>query len=155
VSSTTATAEACTSEVIASVVGTAHDRDMATSPTTDAPELAAFVERYLSMWNEPDADRRRQLVQELWAPTAVNATATMEAVGHDEIAARVTRAYDAYVGTGEHRFEEHVPFLAHHGALRVWWQMVRTDGTVAALGQEFLVLDDDGRIRSDHQFPVG
>jgi hypothetical protein len=127
---------------------------MTTSPTTDPTELDTFVERYMAMWNEPDADRRRVFVEELWTPTAVNATATLEAVGHDEIVARVTRAYDAYVGTGEHRFEEHRPYVAHHDAVRVWWQMVRTDGTVAAVGQEFLVLDADGRIVSDHQFTV-
>ena len=106
------------------------------------------------MWNEPDPGRRRAVVEELWAPAAVNATATLEAVGHDEITARVTRAFEAYVGTGEHRFEEHRPYAAHHGAVRVWWQMVRTDGTMAAVGQEFLVLDGDGRILSDHQFTV-
>jgi hypothetical protein len=127
---------------------------MTTTPTTVPADLDGFVERYMAMWNEPDAARRRALVEELWAPSARNATPTLEAVGHDEIAARVTRAYDTFVGTGEHRFEEHVSFVAHHGAVRVWWQMVRTDGTVAAVGQEFLALDDDGRILSDHQFPV-
>ncbi len=124
------------------------------TPTSDPTALDGFVERYLSMWNEPDADRRRALVEALWAPTAVNTTATLEAVGHDEITARVTRAFDTLVGTGEHRFEEHRPFAAHHDAVRVWWQMVRTDGTVAAVGQEFLLLDPAGRILSDHQFPV-
>jgi hypothetical protein len=132
----------------------AHDRKVTTTPTTVPADLDGFVERYLSMWNEPDAARRRALVEVLWAPSAVNTTATLEAVGHDEITARVTRAFDTYVGTGEHRFEEHRPYAAHHDAVRVWWQMVRTDGTVAAVGQEFLVLDGDGRIRSDHQFPV-
>ena len=127
---------------------------MTITPTSDPTELDTFVDRYLAMWNEPDADRRRALVEELWAPSAINATATLEAVGHDEITARVTRAFDAFVGTGEHRFEEHRPYAAHHGAVRVWWQMVRTDGAVAAAGQEFLVLDGDGRILSDHQFTV-
>jgi hypothetical protein len=47
------------------------------------------------------------------------------------------------------------PYVAHHGAVRIWWEMVTVaDGTVAATGQEFLVLDDGGRIVSDHQFPV-
>ncbi len=144
----------CTSQVIASTAAAAHDRGVTTSPTSDPIELDAFVDRYMAQWNEPDADRRRAFVEELWAPAAVNATATLEAVGHDEIVARVTRSFDAFVGTGEHHFEEHRPYVAHHGAVRVWWQMVRTDGTVAAVGQEFLVLDDDGRILSDHQFTV-
>ena len=112
------------------------------------------LERYMRMWNEPDPDVRRALVQDLWAPDARNATPNMEAVGHDEIMARVTRSYDLFVGTGEHHFESHEPPVAHHGAVCVTWRMVTGDGRIAALGHELLILDDDGRIRSDHQFPV-
>jgi hypothetical protein len=121
---------------------------------TSGIELDAFLDRYMSMWNEPDGIRRRTLVEELWASDAVNATPNLEAIGHDAIEARVTSAFDHYVGTGEHRFESHEPPVAHHGAVRVWWRMVTGDGTIAAVGQEFLVLDDDGRIVSDHQFPL-
>jgi hypothetical protein len=32
------------------------------------------------------------------------------------------------------------------------WAMVRTDGQVAAVGLEFLVLEADGRARLDYQF---
>lgn len=31
---------------------------------TDTEE---FADRYMSLWNEPDRERRRQLVAELWA----------------------------------------------------------------------------------------
>jgi mannose-6-phosphate isomerase-like protein (cupin superfamily) len=113
-----------------------------------------FMDDYMAMWNEPDAQRRAALVSELWAPDAINATATMEAVGHDAIVARVTRSFDAFVAAG-HRFELDEPALIHHGAARVTWRMVTGDGTVAARGEEFLVLDQDGRIASDHQFPLG
>jgi hypothetical protein len=113
-----------------------------------------FVQQYLQMWNEPDPAVRRRLVEALWAPTAINATPGLRAEGHDEIEARVTRSYDKFVGSGGHRFESHEPPIAHNGAMRVWWQMVTPGGTVAATGQEFLVLDGDGRIVSDHQFPM-
>ncbi len=127
-----------------------------TDTATDHVEtdLDTFLDRYMAMWNEPDAAARRALVEQLWSPDAINATPNMIVVGHDEIVARVTRSYDLFVGTGEHHFELHVPSVAHHGAVRVSWRMVTADGTVAALGHEFLVLADDGRIRSDHQFPV-
>jgi hypothetical protein len=125
------------------------------SADLDGDALDVFVGRYLEMWNEPDALRRRATVEALWRADATNSTASLHAVGHDEIFARVTRAHDAFVGTREHRFRLHEPPAAHHGAVRVWWEMVAVaDGTIAALGQEFLVLDDDGRIVSDHQFPV-
>jgi hypothetical protein len=123
--------------------------------TTNDTAMDAFVARYIEMWNEPDAAKRRATIDAQWAPRAANYTLNMEAVGLDEIEARVTRAYESYVGTGVHRFQLHQPYVAHHGAVRVWWEMVTVaDGQVAALGHEFLVLDDDGRIVSDHQFPV-
>jgi len=129
-----------------------------TAPATAAPaptEFDGFIERYLQLWNEDDAGRRRRLVEELWRPDAANYTATIEAVGHDQVFDRVTRAFDTFVGTGEHRFRLHRPPLAHHGAVRVWWEVVAVaDDRVVATGQEFLVLDDAGCIASDHQFPV-
>jgi hypothetical protein len=128
--------------------------DNITDTTTTTDDLDAFLERYMQMWNEPDAATRAGLVHELWAPDALNATPNMQAVGHDEIVARVTRSYDAFVGTGVHRFRTHVPAVAHHGAVRVWWEMVTADETVVALGHELLMLGADGRIISDHQFPV-
>jgi len=123
--------------------------------TTNETAMDAFVTRYIEMWNEPDAAERRAIIDAQWAPGAGNYTLTMEAKGLDAIEARVTRAYDAYVGSGLHRFQQHQPYVAHHGAVRVWWEMVTVDGgEVVGLGQEFLVLDDQGRIVSDHQFPI-
>ena len=118
-------------------------------------DLATFTDRYVALWNEPDAEQRRISIERLWAPSGANYTASMAAVGYDALDARVTTAYNAYVGTGEYRFRALGPALAHHDAVKVEWEMVTvaTD-TVAAVGLEFLVLDDDGRIVSDHQFIV-
>jgi hypothetical protein len=130
-----------------------HARVM--TQTINETALDAFIDRYIDMWNEPDAAKRRATIDAQWAPNAGNYTLTMDAVGLDAIEARVTRAYDAYVGTGVHRFQQYQPYVAHHGAVRVWWEMVTVaDGQIVALGHEFLVFDDDGRIVSDHQFPV-
>jgi hypothetical protein len=129
----------------------------ATNTTGDTSRTAmdAFVDCYMAMWNEPDARRRRAVIEELWAPDAANYTVSMEAVGHDAIEARVTRSYNLFVGTGAHTFRPAQPYAVHHGAMRVWWEMVAlADGSIAATGHEFLVLDGAGRIVSDHQFPV-
>jgi hypothetical protein len=120
-----------------------------------ATAIDALVDRYLALWNEADPSVRRTTIETQWAPNAANYTVNIEAVGHDAIENRVTAAHEKYVATGEHRFQLHEPYVAHHGAVRVWWEMVAVaDGTVAAVGQEFLVLDDRGRIVSDHQFPI-
>lgn len=117
-------------------------------------ELAQFTERYVEMWNEPDADRRRTTIEELWAPNGANYTLSAEAIGYDALDTRVTAAYESYVGSGQYRFRYVEPPVVHHNAMKVQWEMVdQTDDTIASIGLEFLVLDT-GRIVSDHQFIV-
>jgi hypothetical protein len=114
-------------------------------------EFAA--DRYLHLWNEPDADARRRLIEELWAPGGSNSTPSRIVVGYDEIETRVTASYVAYVGTGVYRFRPAGPTVAHHDAVLVSWEMERLeDASVASVGLEFLTLDGAGRIVSDHQF---
>ena len=77
----------------------------------------------------------------------------MKAIGYDALDARVTAAYESYVGAGTYRFRAVEPPVAHHNAVKAQWEMVTVaDGTVASVGLEFLLVDDDGRIVSDHQF---
>jgi hypothetical protein len=115
-----------------------------------------FVERYIELWNEPDADVRRRTIEELWAPDGANYTASKAAVGYAALDARVTAAYQDYVGSGTYVFRAHEPAVSHHGAVKVTWEMVTVaEKEVASIGVEFLVLDDRGRIASDHQFIIG
>lgn len=115
--------------------------------------LDDFIERYVDLWNEPDGRVRRQRIEELWAVDGSNATPSLEAVGFDQIEARVTLSYENYVGTGVHRFRLARPATAHHGAVVVPWEMVVADGgTVASVGLEVLMLDGTSKIVSDHQF---
>jgi hypothetical protein len=112
-----------------------------------------FVSRYIDLWNEPDPVRRRATIDELWHPEGANYTASITAEGLDAIEKRVAASHDRWVGGGGHRFEQQGPVEAHHGVLRVRWVMVPTDGGPAAgAGSEILVLDEQGRIRTDHQF---
>src|SRR5262249_51526227 len=67
-----------------------------------------FADRYVSLWNEPDPERRRRLVAELWtedgaqilqppqemreiaARPGIGMSATLEARGHAELETRTT-----------------------------------------------------------------
>ena len=66
--------------------------------------------RYVAVWTEPDAELRRKAIQELWAEDGAHilqppqeirqaaaglgfTSAVLETRGHDELQARVTRAY--------------------------------------------------------------
>jgi hypothetical protein len=69
-----------------------------------------FADRYISLWNEPDPQRRHQLVTELWsedgaqilqppeemreiaARPGIGMSATLEARGHAALESRTTSA---------------------------------------------------------------
>jgi len=118
-------------------------------------DFLKFIDRYVEVWNEPDAKVRRATIESLWVPGGGNYTQSMEAIGYEALDDRVTRAYEAYVGSGTYRFRRVEPPVAHHGAVKVQWEMITVeDHSVASVGLEFLILADDGRIISDHQFMV-
>ncbi|MFI6513752.1 hypothetical protein ACIBCT_39635 [Streptosporangium sp. NPDC050855] len=132
-------------------------------------DVQELVGRYVAVWNEPDPGLRREAVAGLWAKDgvqrlqppqeirdaagALGLTAVLEARGHEELEVRVTRSYEEFVAPGAFRFRP------RGGAGRVGdmvtfaWEMVPTDGgEPAGAGLEVLVLDEDGRILTDHQF---
>ncbi|MER5467296.1 hypothetical protein ABZX90_11900 [Streptomyces sp. NPDC002935] len=133
----------------------------------DAQDL---IERYIGVWNQPDPEIRRETVQELWAPDGVHVlrppqemhdtavslgfgTAALEARGHDELHARVTRAYEEFVAPGTYVFRIQESARRLSDVITFRWESFHTgDGQVTGGGLEFLVLDEDGRIRADYQF---
>src|SRR6476469_6284568 len=74
---------------------------------------AELAQKYLALWNEPDADRRRRMITELWtedgrhilqppqeirgiaARPGLAMTAILEARGYEEIEARATTPSDS------------------------------------------------------------
>ncbi|MEV0720510.1 hypothetical protein [Asanoa sp. NPDC050611] len=130
---------------------------------------ADLADRYIAVWNEPDAQRRRALVGELWSADGTHqmhppeevrtvadrfgVTPRLTAHGHAELESRVTKAYEEFVAPGRYLFRPQDTGTRVHDALKFRWEMVdRSDGTVAAVGLEVLLLEPDGRIRMDYQF---
>jgi hypothetical protein len=112
-----------------------------------------FTARYVTMWNEGDPAARHDLVVKLWAPDGRNFTQSFAVHGHQEIEARVTRAYETYVAPGTYLFRSAKPAATHHGAIRIDWEMIEPrSGAAAATGSEFIILDNQGRIAEDYQF---
>jgi hypothetical protein len=129
-----------------------------------------IVERYVELWNEPDADVRRAAISELWtddcahilqAPQDIRERAatvgfdfpTLETHGHEALEVRVTRAHEEFVAPGEYVFRSAGDAVRVGDAVKFRWEMVTADGGArAGAGLEFLILDARGRIRSDYQF---
>ncbi|MEU2425311.1 hypothetical protein ABZ619_30565 [Streptomyces sp. NPDC007851] len=113
----------------------------------------ALLERYVAVWNEPDAAARRAQVEDLWTPDGLHYTQTRRFQGTESLVARVTEAYDQFVGGQGLRFRVGGDPVGHHDGLTFNWVMSPGDSdTVLAVGFDVVFLDGDGRITADYQF---
>jgi hypothetical protein len=103
----------------------------------------AAVDRYLAALNEPDADKRRALIEQAWTPNGSLTDPPIEGAGHDGLAAVGNTLHQAYAG---HRFERTSQVDVHHGRYRFTWTLVGPDGATAVTGMDTGVLADDGRV---------
>ena len=133
---------------------------------------AELAEKYVALWNEPDADQRRRMIAELWAedgrhilqpPQEIRAiaaqpgismTAILQAQGYEEIEARAASAYEHWVGSEGLSFRGRDDADRLGDVVKLHWEAVARDGTVSAVELSFLVLAVDGRIERDYTFLV-
>jgi hypothetical protein len=112
-----------------------------------------LVDRYVALWNEADVDRRREAIVALWTPDGLHYAKNQTCHGYRALEDRVARSYERSVAPGLNRFRHADNVEAHHNVVRFNWHMVRkADDHIVAVGFDFLVLADDGRIAADYQF---
>ena len=134
-----------------------------------AAELAA---KYVALWNEPDGDRRRRMIAELWtedgrhilqppqeirgiaARPGLAMTAILEARGYEEIEARAASVYEHWVGSEGLRFRGRDDAERLADVVKFHWEAVAENGEVVAVGLNFLVIAANGRIERDYTFVV-
>ena len=139
-------------------------------PETRTKAAEQLADRYLALWNEPDADRRRRTIAELWtqdgrhfvqppqeiraiaAQPGIGLTAILEARGHDEIEARVASAYEHWVGSEGLHFRRRDDAEQLGDLLKFHWEAVNRDRELFAVGLHVLLLAADGRIERDYTF---
>jgi hypothetical protein len=115
-------------------------------------ELAA---RYVAVWNESSPSVRRQRIAELWAPDGVHYVRTREARGYEALEKRVAESHEKNVRRTPNRFRAVRNAQALRDTVTFNWEMIAPDGEkVLAVGLEFLVVDDQGRIVADYQYVV-
>lgn len=130
-----------------------------------------LADRYMAQWNVRDAAERRTIIERLWAedgthilqpPAEMRKTAaelgfdypTLEAQGFDAIETRVARSYERFVEKQGFTFRPRPGAVRLHGVVRIGWETVSTaTGEAVGGGSDILVLDDNGRIRTDYMFP--
>jgi hypothetical protein len=146
--------------------------DPQTYAETSSRTTAGLAEKYLALWNQPDADRRRRMIAELWTPDGrhilqppqeirrlaarpgIAMTAILEARGHEEIEARAASVYEHWVGSERLRFRGRDDAERLGDVLKFHWDAIATDSEVFAVGLTFLILTADNRIERDYTFIV-
>ena len=142
------------------------------SPETRTKAAEELADRYLALWNEPDGDRRRRMISELWtedgrhilqppqeireiaAQPGLAMTAILQARGYQEIEARVASAYEHWVGSEGLSFRGRDDAERLSDVVKFHWEAVAKNGAVFAVGLNLLVLAADGRIDRDYTFIV-
>lgn len=135
--------------------------------------LEALAENYVAMWNEPDAAKRRELLEGVFAPDGTQTLQppmemkeiaarvgfdfpVLEVHGHDELEVRVARAYHEFIAPGEFVFRRRGRAERLHDTVKLDWDMVPVaGGDPAGGGTDFLMLGADGRVKKDFQFIDG
>src|ERR671922_3113427 len=133
---------------------------------------AEFAQKYVALWNEPDADRRRRMIAKLWvedgrhilqppqeirgiaAQPGIAMTAILKAQGYEEIEARAASVYEHWVGSEGLSFRGRDDADRLDDVVKLHWEAVAKDATVFAVGLSFLVLAADGRIERHYTFIV-
>lgn len=118
-----------------------------------AETLTEFDKQYLATWTEPDPDRRRALIDELWAPDGRMVISALGTTieGAENIAAHVTHVYDEQIAKNGVRFtyDQHIEA---GDALLLRWSIVAPNDQVVNRGADLLFRDADGLVTTVYMF---
>jgi hypothetical protein len=111
--------------------------------------MQEIIERYIAAWNETDPERRRGLVDSLWAADGSYTDPLADAHGPAEI--------DGLIGAVQGQFPGLVfslggPVDANHNQARFTWHLGPADGEPIVIGFDVAVLDPGGQISSVPDF---
>jgi hypothetical protein len=99
--------------------------------TTGATEL---VDRYIAIWNETDAGRRRALIDATWTEDAAYLDPMMRGDGRAGIDAMIAAVQERFPG---HRFRRIGPVDEHNGRVRFRWELGPDGAPPLVAGTDF------------------
>ncbi|MEV6774035.1 hypothetical protein AB0N05_35920 [Nocardia sp. NPDC051030] len=106
--------------------------------------LDQVIDIYCAAWSDPDPQRRRKLLGEVWAEGATYTDPTVHVVGMDALLAHIDSVVGGRPGATIVRSSA---VDAHHGVARFAWRMVMADGSALPDGLDFAELSETGHIR--------
>ena len=113
-------------------------------------ETEKVADRYMAVWNEPDAESRRQAVAALWTEDGTYTDPLVAVEGHEAIAAMIVGVREQFPGLV---FRSLGDIDAHHDVARFGWELVPEGGGESlVVGFDVAVVADDGRLRHVYGF---
>lgn len=107
---------------------------------TEPDRIAAI---YLDTWNEPDGDRRRDLVEQAWAQGATYVDPLMAATGRDQISSMIGQAQASFPGF---RFRVCGTPDGYGQRVRFSWTLGPDDAPAMYQGTDVVRLTEEGKI---------
>jgi hypothetical protein len=137
-----------TSEVIDSSLDSSENDPVAPTKSfkgvpimINASQIAA---RYIALWNESDAVRRRNLIADTFTADASYVDPMMRGAGHDGLDAMIAAVQQQFAGL---RFALHGTPDGHNDVVRFSWALATDDTAPVAHGTDIAMIAEDGRIQ--------
>ena len=112
----------------------------------DMSDIDRVVDAYISIWNETDGDRRRELIAQTWTEEATYVDPVLKGDGPAGIDAMTASAQAQFPG---HAFRRTGAADAHHDWVRFGWELVNVaSGEPLIAGIDVAQVAPDGRLRS-------
>jgi SnoaL-like domain len=111
-------------------------------------DAQTLVTRYLEAFNETNADRRRQLLEALYAPDCTYTDPQVDLQGAEQIDGFIEQTQARFPGF---TFKLGGPIDAHHNQARFGWHAGPVEAPDDFVGFDVIVAED-GRIRSVYGF---
>jgi hypothetical protein len=108
----------------------------------------ALVSQYLDAFNETDADRRRALLEALYAPDCTYTDPHVELRGTEQIDGFIAQTQERFSGF---TFTLGGPIDAHHNQARFQWHAGPVETPDSYVGFD-VIIAEDGRIRNVYGF---
>ncbi len=108
-------------------------------------DAATIAQKYITLWNEADQAKRKDLIAQAWTEDATYIDPMMEGRGHDQI--------DALVGAVHQRFPGYVFAVSgkpegYGDRVRFSWTLGAPDKDPIAKGTDFGIVAGDGRLKA-------
>lgn len=104
-----------------------------------------LVDRYVAIWNETDAGRRRDLIARTWTGDALYVDPMMRGDGPSGIDAMIAAVQERYPGL---KIRLAGKIDSHNDRLRFGWELAPEGGPAVAAGIDFAVVASDQRLSS-------